>query len=110
MISNNKAKKLNNKLNGASTHIQGFGGATTKQLKHYVIPTFADDTLDVEKIHKNKEVLSTDGIVNAILDIDKWCQSHGVNSILISNLICRKNDFQSNKIVAIYKLLKSACD
>ena len=38
---------------------------------------------------KNKEVLSSDHIVNAIVDIshiDKVCQSHGVNRIFISRL------------------------
>ena len=60
--------------------------------------------------YKNKEVLSTDDIVNAILEIGKLCQSHGVNDIFISSLICRKNNFQNNKVNTMNNLLTSACD
>ena len=60
--------------------------------------------------YKNKEALSTDDIINAILEIGKLCQSHGVNDIFISSLICRKNNFQNNKVNTINNLLRSACD
>ena len=82
---NVKAKKLNNKLRGASACIRDFRGATIKHLKHHVLPCPVDDTPDIAVIHggcndlgyKNKEALSKDGIVNAILEIGKLCQSHG---------------------------------
>ena len=96
---------------------RGFGRATTKQLRHYVVPTLADDTLDLEVIHGGfnedlvyKNVLSTDGIVDAILVIGKLCKFHGGNSILISSLRCRKNEFQNNNIIEANKLLRSAGD
>ena len=60
--------------------------------------------------YKNKEALSTDDIVNAILESGKLCQSHSVNDIFISSLICRKNKFQNNKVHTINNLLRSACD
>ena len=73
------------------------------------------------KLESNREVvnptrkrklfaLSTDEIVNAILEIGKLCQSHGVEDIFISSLICRKNNFQNNKVSMINKLLRRACD
>ena len=44
MVSNVKAKKLNNKLQEASTRIQDFRGATIKHLKHHVLPSLVNDT------------------------------------------------------------------
>ena len=110
-----KQKKLNNKLRGASASIGDFRGVTIKHLKHHVLPSLVDSTPDIAVIHgecndlgyKNKEALSTDNIVNAIL---KLCQSHGVQDIFISSLICRKNNLQNNKVNAINILLRSACD
>ena len=118
MVSNVKAKKLNNKLRGTSARIRDFRGATIKHLKHHVLPRLVDDTPDVAVIHggcndlgyKNKEVLSADDKVYAILEIGKLCQSHGVNDIFLSSLICRKNNFQNNKVHTINNLLRSACD
>ena len=103
MVSNVKAKKLNNKLRGASAGIQDFVGATKKHLKQHVIPSLVDDTPDIAVTHggcndlgyKNKEALSTDDIVNAIL---------------ISSLISRKNNLQNNKINIIDTLFRSARD
>ena len=102
MVSNVKAKKLNNKLRGASAGIQDFIGVTIKHLKQRVIPSLVDDTPDIAVIqggcnnlgYKNKEALSTDDIVN---EIGKLCRSHGVKDIFISSLICRKNNLQKNK-------------
>ena len=110
-----KQKKLNNKLRGAPASIGDFRGVTIKHLKHHVLPSLVDSTPDIAVIHgecndlgyKNKEALSTDNIVNAIL---KLRQSHGVQDIFISSLICRKNNFQNNKVNAINILLRSACD
>ena len=118
MVSNVKAKKLNNKLRGASAGIQDFIGATIKHLKQHVIPSLVDDTPDIAVTHggcndlgyKNKEALSTDDIVNAILEIGKLCRSHGVKDIFISSLISRKNNLQNNKINIIDTLLRSARD
>ena len=118
MVSNVKAKKLNNKLRGASARIRDVRGATIKHLKDHVLPSLVDDTPDIAVIHggcndlghKNKEALSTDDIVNAVLEIGKLCQSHRVNDIFISSLICRKNNFQNNKANTINNLLRSACD
>ena len=60
--------------------------------------------------YKNKEAVSTGDIVNTILEIGKLCQSHGVKDIFISSLICRKKNFQNNKVNTINNLLRSACD
>ena len=118
MVSNVKAKKLNNKVRGASARIRDFRDATIKHLKYHVLRSLVDGTPDIEVIHggcnnlgyENKEAFSTDDIVNAILEIGKLCQSRGVNDIFISSLICRKNNFQNNKVHTINNLLRSACD
>ena len=47
---------------------------------------------------------------NAILEIGNLCQSHGVNDIFISSLICKKNNFQNNKVHTINNLSRSACN
>ena len=112
MVSNVKAKKLNNKLRGASGSTGDFKGATIKRLRHHVLPSLVHDTPDIAVInggcnnlgYKNKEALRTDDAVDAILEIGKLCQSHGVKDISISSFICRKKNFQSNKVNAINNL------
>ena len=47
MVSNVKAKKVKNKLRGASERIRDFSGATIKHLKHHVLPSLVDDTPDI---------------------------------------------------------------
>ena len=83
------AKNINHKFRGAFASIPDFRsatikwGATIKHLKHHVLPSLVDDTPDTAVIHggcndlgyKNNEALSTDDIVNAILEIGKLCQS-----------------------------------
>ena len=118
MVSNVKAKKLNNKLRGASVSIWDFKDATIKHLKHHVYPSLVDDTLHIAVIHgkcndlgyKNKEALITNDIVNAILETGKLCQSHGVKDIFISSLIYRKNNFQNNEVNIINNLFRGAGD
>ena len=51
MISNFKAEKFSNNLQGAFACIQDFRGDTIKQLRHHVIRTLVDDTQDVAVIH-----------------------------------------------------------
>ena len=76
-----------------------------------------DDTTNIAVIHggcnnpgyKNKEALSTDNIVNAILRIGDLCQSQGVKDIFLSSLIYMKNNFQNNEVNTINNFLRSAC-
>ena len=56
MVSNVKAKKLNNKLRGASARIRDFRGATIKHLKQHVLPSLVDDTPDITVIHGDLDV------------------------------------------------------
>ena len=85
----------------------------------HVLPSLADDTQGIAVIHggcndlgyKNKEALTTDDIINAILEIfailGKLRQCQGVKGFFISSLIYRKNNFQNNKVNMINSL---ACD
>ena len=77
----------------------------------YKTPKLESDREVVNPTRKRKLfALSTDEIINAVLEIGKLCQSHGVKDIFISSLICRKNNFQNNKVSMINKLLRRACD
>ena len=85
----------------------------------HVLPSLADNTQGIAVIHggyndlgyKNKEALTTDDIINAILEIfailGKLRQCQGVKGFFISSLIYRKNNFQNNKVNMINSL---ACD
>ena len=85
----------------------------------HVLPSLADDTQGIAVIHggcndfgyKNKEALTQDDIINAILEIfailGKLRQCQGVKGFFISSLIYRKNNFQNNKVNMINSL---ACD
>ena len=85
----------------------------------HVLPSLVDDTPGIAVIHggcndlgyKNKEALTTDDMINAILEIfvilGKLCQCQGVKDFFISSLIYRKNNFQNNKVNMINSL---ACD
>ena len=101
---------------GTSARVRDFRGPTIKQLGHYVIPILVDDNPDRAAIRRGcndlndkKKQKFSDDIVNIILDISKLYQSHGVNSIILSNLIYRKNNFQW-RCHTINKLSRNACD
>ena len=102
-----KQKKLKKKLWSVSACIWDFRGATIKHLKHHVLPHLVDDTPDIAVLHggyndlgyKKKEALSTDDTANAILEIGKLCQSHGVKDIFISSLYARGIIFRTIKLM-----------
>ena len=85
----------------------------------HVLPSLVDDTPGIAVIHggcndlgyKNKEALTTDDIINAILDIfvilGNLCQCQGVKDFFISSLMYRKNNFQNNKVNMVNSF---ACD
>ena len=108
MVNIVKAKKLNSKLRGASARIRDFRGAPI-EVPHTPCITVINGGCD-DLGYKNKETVSTGGIVNTILEIGKLCQSHGVKDIFISSLICKKNNYQNNKVNTINNLLRSARD
>ena len=77
----------------------------TKEIRFLVVHRGYNDL-----VYKSKEVLRTDDLVNAILNIGKLYQSYCVNSIFISDLICMKNNISYHEITAINKLLRGAYD
>ena len=118
MIKGIRTKELNNHLNKFSAGIRPFPGATVKQLEHYVLPTLTDDTPDVMIIHgrcndidprgKLKEITPNE-IATGFINIGKLCKEKGVNDVLISGIICRRNKYWNNKVIATNKILKQLC-
>ena len=109
-----KVKEMNRNLNNNSARVRYFPGTTVKRLHHYVIPMLTDDTLDTIIIQSgcndiyNRNSNPKD-IAKAIGSLGNRCRSHGVNQVLISSLICRKNFHLNNNIKRINFLLKLIC-
>ena len=94
-----------------NTQDEVFSGATLKHLKHYIVPSIIDETLDRIILlgwyndAKNKNSTSVK-IANEIADIAMPCRDYGVNDIFISAIICRKGKFLSGKVKRVNNFLK----
>ena len=118
MIKRIKTREFNNYLNSCHAKFKSFPGATIKELHHYVIPTLENDTPDVILIHggcndvkpmPGHKELSYQEIAEEILNMGLTCREKGVNNVVISGLICRKNKILSKKIWSINNILRVKC-
>ena len=112
-------KEFNNHTTQHRTQFQSFKGATTKSLKHYIVPALAEEKPDVTIIHCGTNNLrpkhpvtpsSEEQLVDGIKQIGIRCLSAGVKQVPISGLI-RRSDFEVHtKCLRTNDLLKKMCE
>ena len=111
MVKGLKMKGMNRNLKNTLVKVRPFPGPAVKQLHHYVVNTLTDNTPgtiiiqggcnDVSNKNSNPE-----DITKSIGSLGNLCRSHGVNQVLISPLLCRRNFLLNNKVKRIIFLLK----
>ena len=58
---------------------------------------------------KNQENLTEEEIAHEIINAGLYCRSAGVNEIVISGLICRKNHYFNSRVSKVNILLQKLC-
>jgi len=114
MVKGINMKFINNQLNNAFAKLRPFPGATIRQLHHYVLPTLTDDTPDTLILHAgcndiNDRNMLSETIASNIISLAKICRQNGVNEVVISSLIVRRNYHLNKKVKEVNKLLFEKC-
>ena len=102
--------QFNSHLRNATAIKKSFPGATTSQLKHYIIPTLEEEKPDTVVIcigtnNFTKTNKSVDEIAKEIITIINICHGAGVNEVYVSGIICRPL-YQAN-VDELNRILKS---
>ena len=111
-------KKFNTFTPNHHSFFQSFTGANSKLLNHHIEPKLESDKHDLAIIHcgtndlsprPEKPVLTPAEIVNEIEKIGIKCKSAGINDIIISSIITRKDVDVEVKRISVNTLTKSMC-
>ena len=114
MIKNIKRHEFKKFING-DAHIKSFSGASTKDMQHYAQPTIERKDNDVVIIHVgtndcNNYSKTTTEIASSIINVAKKVKASGVNDIVVSSIIKRKNKLNTNKrILEVNDLVSELC-
>ena len=86
---------FNKELKNGKAIFQSFSGADTKQLDHYILPPLVDDKPDAVIIHVGTNDILTNAnheeIARNIIKTGLNCKNHGVNDVVISSVLVKKN-------------------
>ena len=86
---------------------RSFSGANTKQLDHYILPPLVDDkhagTNDILTNAYHKK------IARNIIKIGLHCKNYGVNDVVISSILVKKNPNLNVLIRRVNNLLRDLC-
>ena len=108
-----RRNEFNSYLKKCNTRFRPFIGATIKQMETYVKPIIYDYTPDVVILHigcndiSNRNMSSND-IVEGIINIGRYCKEQNFNDVIISSLICGTQHLQ-NKVNAVNAMLMHRC-
>lgn len=109
---------INHFVKEKNVFLKYFYGATTKRIKHHILPTLHDDEPESVVIHAGTNDIVDGNCVNIvrplelsknIIEIGKLCKDFGVKHIAISGILPRK-DVESQKIIdEVNSSLDSMC-
>ena len=93
-------------VNWGKTYFNVFGGATSKRMNRYILPTLHQDQPDVVLIHigskdinnQTKDKINTEKLTEDIINIGKSCIDLGVNEVIMS-LILLKNNIALTRLI-----------
>ena len=90
------------------------GGASSKQVDHYIIPTLVDDKPDVVLLHVGtNDILSNANdaeLANNIIIIGLNCKSHDVSKVFMSSILVKKNPKLNPVIRRANDQLRELCE
>ena len=94
---------------------RSFSGTNSKQLDHYIIPTFVDDKLDVVLLNvgtTNDILINANDteLANNIINIGLNCKNHGVSKVFILSILVKKNPKLNPVIRKVNDQLRELCE
>ena len=103
----------NKELKNRKAIFRSFSGASTNQLDHYILLPLVDNKPDAVIIH----VVTNDTLTNAnheeiarnIIKIGLNCKNYGVNDVVISSVLVKKNPNLNALIRRVNDLLRDLC-
>ena len=108
-----KRNDCNKELRHGKAFFRSFSGANTKQLRHYIIPTLVDDKSDAIVIHVGKNDIlnhaNHENIAHSIINIGLDCKTNGVDEVLISSILVKKNPNLTAIVRRVNDMLRDLC-
>ena len=111
-----KMYEFNKHLTNGRALMKSFGGATSRELACYIMPTLEDYEFVNAIIHvgiidilKDSSAISFEFLANNIKKMVHSCRRHGILNISISGLVeCEKADIM--KMMELNSMLKNICN
>ena len=108
-----KRNDCNKELRHGKAFFRSFNGANTKQLRHYIIPTLVDDKSDAIVTHVGKnDILNHakhENIAHSIINIGLDCKTNGVDEVLISSILVKRNPNLTAIVRRVNDMLRDLC-
>lgn len=112
-----KVRDFNKQYSIGTARFRRFPGAKTKQIKHYVVPTLVDESPQVVLLQCGGNDLPTtkmnptpvEDIAKEIIETAKICENQGVEQILISGIVTRKQEYMDRRRKQLNNLLQDMC-
>ena len=109
-----KLNNFNKELRHGKAFFRSFSGANAKQLRHYIIPALIDDKPDAIVIHVGtNDILNHanhEDIARSIINIGLDCKKNGVNEVLISSVLVKKNRNLAAIVSLVNDMLRDLCE
>ena len=109
-----KLNNFNKELRHGKAFFRSFSGANAKQLRHYIIPALIDDKPDAIVIHVGtNDILNHanhEDIARSIINIGLDCKKNGVNEVLISSVLVKKNRNLTAIVSLVNDMLRDLCE
>ena len=104
---------FNKEVKNGKAIFRSFNGANTKHLNHYILHPLVDDKIDAVIIHVGTKNI----LINAnhkktahnIIKIGLNCKNYGVNDVVISSILVKKNPNLNVLIRRVNSLLCDLC-
>ena len=108
---------FNNSINDGKAFITGFSGANIKRLDHYITPILEEDRPDIVIIHvgcndvtfQNLEIMDVKDLSKRLIDIGKKCKSYGVEEVIFSSILVKKQIKLTKIIRQVNDALRAEC-
>ena len=109
-----RIREFNRYITNATARLESFPGATSIELKHYVIPVLQEESFNSALIHigiydvlKDQSDLQFQSLTRNILKISR-CKEHGIEEIIISPLVVTER-IDPNLLARVNALLCNMC-
>ena len=108
-----KRNDFNKELLHGKAFFRSFSGTNAKQLRHYIIPTLVDDKPDAIVMHVGtNDILNHanhGNVAHSIINIGLDCKNNGVNEVLISFILVKKNPNLTAIVRRFNDMLRDLC-